>query len=142
MAEARPRPFLDTNVLYSGLHSPTGPPGRILAAHAQGQLHTVVSPQVLEELVLVIRRKAPALLPLLHTFLVDTPPQVCTTPTLEEVQAAEDCANPSDAPILAAARLAVADCLVTGDRAFATEAAACAGLPIATPREYLQSLDH
>lgn len=140
MAEASPRPFLDTNVLYSGLYSPAGPPAQILAAHSRGQIIIVVSPQVLEELVLTIQRKAPALLPLLHDLLTPTPPEVCPTPTGEEVEAAADCVNASDAPILAAARKSRADCLVTGDRTFAREAAPCAGLPIFTPRHYLQSL--
>ena len=36
MAVTKPRPFLDTSVLFSGLHSRTGPPAAILNLHITG----------------------------------------------------------------------------------------------------------
>ena len=51
MARHKPRPFVDTNVLYSGLYSSRGAPAELLKRHADGKLTIVISRQVLEELV-------------------------------------------------------------------------------------------
>jgi len=138
MGEPKPRPFLDTNVLISGLYSAGGPPAQLLRAHGAGDITIVVSRQVLEELVVAIQRKAPALLALLHHFLTASPPEVCPAPAAQEVKEAASCVNLSDAPILAAARKSGADCLVTGDSILAREAAGCAGITVTTPAAYVQ----
>src|SRR6266540_2288592 len=61
MARHKPRPFVDTNVLYSGLYSSRGAPAELLKRHADGKLTIVISRQVLEELVRTVRNKAPQL---------------------------------------------------------------------------------
>jgi predicted nucleic acid-binding protein len=138
----RPRPFVDTNVLFSGLYGP-GSPALILAWHARGELTIVVSRQVLDELVRTIRRKRPAILSPLRTFLANAPPEVTADPGPDEVRAAEQCINARDAPILAAAVKSGADCLVSGNtRHFTPEAGRRAGITIMTPAEYLASLAH
>jgi predicted nucleic acid-binding protein len=51
MASRKPRPFVDTNVLFAALYSSLGPPAAIVSQHSQGDITMVVSQQVLEELV-------------------------------------------------------------------------------------------
>ena len=55
----QPRVFLDSNVLFSGFHSPTGPPGIILRCFVEGKLVVVVSKQILQEVVRTLRKKLP-----------------------------------------------------------------------------------
>jgi len=71
----RPRVFLDSNVLFSGLHSARGAPGIILDHFAKGAVIMVVSPLVLEEVVRTIKSKLPEALPSLYTLLVLTYPR-------------------------------------------------------------------
>jgi predicted nucleic acid-binding protein len=141
MASRRRRPFLDTNVLFSGLYSPCGAPAAILDLHARGELTIVVSRQVLDELVATMRAKRADLLPALERLLVSAPPEVWPSPAPAEVAAAAACVNPTDAPILAAALASGADCLVTGNtRHFTPEVGRRAGIPIVTPAACLASL--
>lgn len=141
MEQVRPRPFLDTNVLFFGFYRAGSSPATILERHAAGDLLIVVSGQVLEELERTIRRKQPALLPLLDAFLIAAPPEVTMDPPAEVVQDAERSINPTDAPILAAAVVSGADCLISGNtRHFTQVVAGCAGIAIFTPVDYLASL--
>jgi putative PIN family toxin of toxin-antitoxin system len=142
MARAKPRPFLDTNVIFSGLYSPSGPPAEILDRHAQGRLTIVVSRQVLDEIVVVIERKKPEILPLLRVFLLNAPPEFAPDPTPEEVGRVRHYIHEADAPILAAALKSRADCIVTGNtRHFTPNVATRAGIPIYTPSVYLVHLE-
>jgi predicted nucleic acid-binding protein len=142
MAPGKPRPFLDTNVLFSGLYRAGGPPATILERHAQGRLAAVISRQVLEELVSTIRAKKPDLLLLLQTFLTNAPPEVCADPLPAEVRRVSAFINATDAPILAAAIKCGADCLVTGNtRHFTAQVARQANLAIFTPAAYLAHVD-
>jgi predicted nucleic acid-binding protein len=139
MASRKPRPFIDTNVLFSGLYSPLGPSAAILRQHAQGDITIVISHQVLEELVGVIKNKKPDLLPLLHILLTHAPPELCADPTIDEVEEAKRWINPTDAPILAAARTSDADCIVTGNtRHFTPTVARRAAIKIFTPAQYVE----
>jgi predicted nucleic acid-binding protein len=141
MARGRPRPFIDTNVFFSGIYSPAGPPGILLEEHARGHLTMVISHQVLIELVNTVRQVKPDLLPQLRTFLTNAPPEIAPAPTAEEIQAARACINRVDAPILAAPKKCGADCVVTGNtRHFTPKVAECANVAIFTPREYVEKL--
>lgn len=51
------RAVLDPSVLVSALITPTGTPAKLLAASRSGSFELIVSPLVLEELSLVLRRK-------------------------------------------------------------------------------------
>ena len=138
---AKPRPFLDTNVLFSGLYSHTGPPAAILRLHATGRLTAVVSQHVLSELVRAIDTKQRRLIPLLHTFLAVNPPEVCADPAPHVVTRVRPLINPTDALILAAAIESGADCLVTGNtRHFTAEVSEKAGIAILTPAAYMRTL--
>lgn len=141
MIVAKPRPFLDTNVLFSGLYSRTGPPAAILNLHATGRLTAVVSQHVLGELVRAINTKQRRLLPLLHMFLAATPPEVCPDPAPHVVARVRPLINAADALILAAAIESGADCLVTGNtRHFTAEVSEKAGIAILTPAAYVSTL--
>ena len=140
MEASKPRLFLDTNVLFSGLYGP-GPPATLLERHVEGRLIVVISRQVLEELAGVIRRKQPAVLPRLELFLTSALPEISIDPTLEEVRQAARCINSIDTPILAAALKCRVDRLVSGNtRHFTPEVARCAGIVIVTPAACLASL--
>ena len=139
MAERlKPRVFLDTNVLFSGLYSEDGPPGEILRLHVQGEITVVVSRQVLGELVQTIREKLPQALPALERLLTNAPPEVVADPPVEAVARACRVISAGDAPILAAAMLAEPDLLVTGNRRHFLddpEVARFSGLSILTPAQ-------
>jgi predicted nucleic acid-binding protein len=137
MERPKPRPFLDTNVLFSGLYG-SGPPATILERHAAGEIAIIISRQVLEELVRTIQLKHPLVLPMLGVFLMTTPPEICDDPSMEQVRTIERCINPTDAPILAAALSSQSDCVVSGNtRHFTPDAARCAGIRILTPAAFL-----
>ena len=141
MALTKPRPFLDTNVIFSGLHSPNGPPAAILRLHASRSLTAVVSQQVLDELVRAISTKQPRRIPTLNAFLAGTPPEVCPDPAPHVVARVRPLINAADASILAAAIESGADCLVTGNtRHFTAEVSERAGIAILTPTNYLRTL--
>jgi predicted nucleic acid-binding protein len=141
MARNKPRPFVDTNVLFSGLYNAGGTPAAILQQHAQGRISMVISRQVLDELIATIRAKKPDLLPALQTFLLNAPPEICADPSLDEVAQARSWINPTDAPILAAALKSGADCLVSGNtRHFTQDVASKAKMQILTPADYLTRL--
>lgn len=141
MASNRERPFLDTNVMFSGLSGWNAPPARIVERHAEGDLVIVVSRFALDELERVIRRKRPRTLPVFQAFLRETPPEIADDPSPDEVRAAERCINAKDAPILAAAVKSGASCVVSGNtRHFTQDVAGCAGIAIFTPAAYLATL--
>jgi predicted nucleic acid-binding protein len=103
----------------------------------------VVSILVIEELIRTIKAKKPEILALLHSFLEDSPPEICADPEPLAVRRAGTLIDASDAPILAAALQAQADCIVTGNtRHFTRDVAVRAGIAIFTPSEYVTSLQH
>lgn len=141
MATAPKRPFIDTNILFSGFYNPSNPPGRLLTAHAEGRITIVLSSQILEELVRTIRAKKPDLLPALQRFLTAVPPELCADPTVDAVRQARTWINANDAPILAAAMASGADCLVTGNtRHFTPEVARRARIRIVSAADYVAEL--
>lgn len=142
MAGSKPRPFLDSNVLFSAFYRPDSAPGTLLRRHAQGQISIVVSAVVLEEASRNVQLKQFARFPRLQAFLRETPPEIAPVPSAAAIQAVEHCINAKDAPILAAAIGSGADCVVSGNTRHFTQAAAeCAGIAIFTPVDYLAALD-
>ena len=142
MAGSNPRPFLDSNVLFSAFYNPTSDPRELLRRHAQDVLSIVVSSLVLREITRSLRRKQPSRLPELDAFLRNTPPEIVPAPSNDAINAIAHCINEKDAPILAAAVASRADCIVSGNtRHFNQETAECAGIAIFTPAAYLTALD-
>ncbi|MBI4215950.1 MAG: PIN domain-containing protein [Chloroflexi bacterium] len=139
--KARPRVFLDSNVIFSGLYSAQGAPGQILEHFLAGRIGVVISQQVLEEVVRTVGEKLPVALPALRRLLESAPPEIVADPPLGEVVTWAGALARGDAAILAAAVAARADCLVTGDRRFFAHAIVEeAGLRIVTPAQFLAGL--
>lgn len=139
----KPRVFLDSNVIFSGLYSPQGAPGIILEHFIEGDISVVVSQQVLEEVIRTIKEKLPEALPALKKFLVSSPPEVGAAPTPEEVQRRAKKLHLADTAILAAAAAAQPDYFITGDKQFLENPSIAqeTGLHIVTPAQFLKFLE-
>ena len=139
----RPRVFLDSNVVFSGLYSPEGAPGVILEHFVKGSIRVVVSQQVLEEVVRTVRAKLPSTLPALRRLLLSTPPEVMADPELRETEQWMKRLPLGDAAILAAAIGTQPDYFITGDKHFTEDPgiAGEAGLHIISPADFLRLLE-
>jgi putative PIN family toxin of toxin-antitoxin system len=139
----RPRVFLDSNVIFSGLYSPEGAPGIILEHFVKGSIGVVVSQQVLEEVVRTVRAKLPDALPTLRRLLVSIPPEVIADPEREEIERWVKKLPLGDAAILAAATGAQPDYFITGDKHFTQNPGIGeeAQLHIVTPARFLELLE-
>jgi hypothetical protein len=140
VSKPKPRVFLDSNVIFSGLYSPDGAPGVILEHFVKGNVAIVVSQQVLEEVIRTIKEKLPDVLTALRRLLVNTPPEVVADPKLRDIELWTKKLYLGDAAILAAAVAAQPDYFITGDRHFLDnqEIAENAGLKIVTPAQFLE----
>ena len=143
MPTSKPRVFLDSNVIISGLYSPQGAPGAILERFIKGGINVVVSQQVLEEVIRTIKEKLPEALPALKSLLVSVPPEVVASPRLAEVERRARRLSAADAAILAAAVAAQPDYFVTGDNHFLENPGIReeTGLHIVTPAQFLKFME-
>lgn len=139
MAVDRWRVFLDTNVLVSGVLSRTGASAALLDLAEAEEILAVVSRQVLVEADRVFSIKFPHLLARYRLFIKNLAPLLAEDPTRRDVEHARRVIDAEDAPILAAAKQARVDYLVTlNTRHFHTERArAYLSCPILTPLEFL-----
>ena len=139
MAADRWRVFLDTSVLISSLASATGASAAIRDLGESEELRIVLSRQVLVEADRVLLRKFPQLIERYRLFIKSVSPELADDPSPDSVRAAAAVIHPNDAPILAAAKQAQADYLVTlNTKHFLTpKAQAFYGAPIVTPGEFL-----
>ena len=147
MGEATIRPklsriFLDSNVLFSGFHSPTGSPGIIIRHFVEGKLVVVVSRQVLQEVVRTFNKKLPEALPALKRFLLCSPLEVIGDPDPEDVARWTKLLHEEDATIIAAAIVAEPDFFVTGDSHFLSNSRVKkeSGLQVCSPSDLLRNL--
>lgn len=134
------RAVLDPNVLVSAAISPNGPPRQILTAWADERFVLIISPAVLDELADVLARPklqrfvttalASAFIDGLATdaVIVQDPPE---PPDLSP--------DPDDDYLIALARTASADYLVSGDRHLLD--LTDPDPPVLTPRQFLDFLD-
>lgn len=106
------RVFLDTSAILTGLNSPTGAAGIILAACFSKNINPVISPQVIEEAERNIPLKFPKLATSWQSFLL-IPPEVTKEPPLRQIKRAYELLPTSDAPILAAAMRSEPDAFIT-----------------------------
>ncbi len=142
MAKNNDRPFVDTNVLFSGFYSPNAAPAQILRWHAEGTIRMVISRQVLDELITNFRQRYPNLLAFLQLYLINSHPEIVADPEPEEVEAVLKVINLDDAPILAAALKSGADCIISGNtRHFTQEVAKRVNMAIYTPNEYVAFME-
>ncbi len=143
MTKSKPRVFLDSNVIFSGLYSPEGAPGIILEHFLKGSISVVVSQQVLEEVIRTVKEKLPDSLPALRRLLVNTIPEVAADPELPDIKRWTKKLHLGDAAILAAAIAAQPDYFITGDRHFIEnlDIAKEMGLNIVIPAQFLKIMD-
>jgi len=133
------RVFLDTSVLISGLASSTGASAAIRDLGEAEELRIVLSRQVLVEADRVLLGKFPQLIERYRRFIKNVAPELADDPSQEAVRAAAAVIDPDDAPILAAAKQARVNYLVTlNTRHFLLPAVrAFYAAPIVTPGEFL-----
>jgi putative PIN family toxin of toxin-antitoxin system len=143
VSNPRPRVFLDSNVIFSGLYSRKGAPSRILQAFVTGSICVGISQQVLDEVVRTIKEKLPAILPMLKELLMSAPPEIQADPTREEVNRWEDRLEFADAAILAAAISSGVEYFITGDNHFLNDPDIAKGscLRIVTPTQFVRQLE-
>jgi putative PIN family toxin of toxin-antitoxin system len=115
---AKLRIFLDTNVIFSGFYSDRGVPAAILGHHIRGDIRMVVSQQVLDEVIQILKEKFPNGLPTLKRLLLNASPEIVSDPRPEQIRRWIKELSVGDAAILAAAIQANPDYFVTGDKHF------------------------
>jgi uncharacterized protein len=133
------RVVLDSNVYVSALLAPTGSPAQIIERWADGQFEVIVSPLLLAELERVLRRpKFKASIPAVQ---VDA---LVSALSEDGVSAADPEASPGATPdpgddyLVALARAADAECIVSGDTHLTQ--LSDPRPPVLTPRAFLNSL--
>ncbi len=109
------RLFLDANILFSAAYRDASPATLLFDLEATGRCNLVTSAFALDEAHRNIGLKRPERLPMLETLTRRMPHS--PVPDAEAVAVASSYGLPDkDAPILAAAMVAEAEILVTGDR--------------------------
>lgn len=134
-----PRAVLDTNVLVSGLITPHGASARLLVELRGGAFELVVSPMLLVELGEVLAREK------IRRYVTEMEAQVFVELVRRDGVLHDDPepssvplgADPDDEYLIALARAARVDALVSGDRHLLELRGR---LPILTPAEFLASL--
>ncbi|MFC1878928.1 putative toxin-antitoxin system toxin component, PIN family [Chloroflexota bacterium] len=131
------RIFLDSSVLFSGAYSPRGHSRDLLMMAIRGEINLVISDLVIEETRRNLAEHAPQAKDFLDLVL-DLIPFEAVNPTRQEIVAAMEFVVLKDAAIIAAARKAGVDLLVSMDQKHILdkpELADYAGMPIVTPQE-------
>ena len=133
--------FLDSSALFAGVASSTGAARVLLELAEYGLVTITISEQVIAETERALARKAPAALPAYRQALRTIGLTVQRDPSPDDVLSCRDMiAHQADVPILAAARLARVDYLVTLNRRHFVDDPAVAvrsGLRIGTPGDAL-----
>jgi predicted nucleic acid-binding protein len=135
------RVFLDTSVLFSAVLSSTGGARKLFLLGEAGSLELVVGPNVLREADEVVRRKAPASLPMLAQLLEIGKVHTALAPTTKQIESARKMvAYIPDARVLAEAIRSASDWFVTHDKEHFIKAKAALSLPfeVGTPGDLLQ----
>jgi uncharacterized protein len=129
------RIVLDTNVLVSGLLSPSGPPGRILDLATAREIGLIYDDRIIAEYEDVLARPrlriSPAAAAAVLTFIVKHGHLVAAPPAPIELP------DPDDLPFVEVASAGAADALVTGNARHYIPLAGAVPVRIATPAEFL-----
>ncbi len=108
------RAVVDTNILVSGLLSPSGPPAQVLAAITAGRLRLVVCAQIVAEYRAVLARPRLRIRPGHAAGLVQLLEQTADWVAVPPYTGTPLLPDPGDWPFVAAARFA--DCpVITGN---------------------------
>ena len=110
------RLFFDSSAFYAAIYSSAGAARELITLSLQGTIKIVVSQDVLEETQRNIARKAPDIVGIYHLFLSSLTLEVVPGPSIADVREAEQYVVQKDAPIVAAAKKAKVDYLVTFDK--------------------------
>lgn len=136
------RVFVDASVLFAAAYSATGASREIFRSAIRGEISLVISHLVLEEVKRNLEDKVPGALVHLEN-LIDAVGFELVQPTKAEIEAAMQYCAVKDAPIVAAAKAARVDCLVSLDRRHLVgvlEVASGSGLSIVLPNELLERI--
>lgn len=109
------RLFLDASALFSAALSPTGGSREIMRLGYEGEVELFVSEFVLEEARRNLLAKVPRALPAFEAFVATAPFTVVDATRAQVVSMARHCVL-KDAPVVAAAKRARVDCIVSLDR--------------------------
>ncbi len=134
------RVFLDASVLFAAAYSKTGASREIIRQAIRNRVRVVVSPLVFEEAKRNLEAKAPEALVDLENFRRTVDFEV-VRPTEKEVREAMGYTAAKDAPLIAAARKAGVDCLLSFDKEHLVEVPEVArgsGLTIILPGDFLR----
>ena len=138
---ARISVFLDTSALFAGIWSSEGGARMILRLGEARAIRLQVSPQVLDEIEGVLRRKSPDMLGLLALLLDRSRIEVVPVSSQEGLEQSRSLTNHvGDAQILAAAWAAAVDYFVTLDRVHFLDnpgMRAAVPFPLGTPGDFL-----
>ncbi len=136
------RAFIDASVLFAASYSSAGASREIIRLAFQGEVQLVISDDVLREAEKNLALKYPIAVAVLHE-VVEALPLDEVVPTAEEVQQAASYTAAKDAPIVAAAKKAGVDYLVSLDRRHLVgipQVAQRSGLRIVLPEEFLAEI--
>jgi predicted nucleic acid-binding protein len=136
------RAFIDASVLFAASLSPGGASREIIRQAIRGEITLVASKLVYEEAEKNLADKAPEALPAFHQFL-DTVPFEMVRPSKGQILQAAQYTALKDAPIVAAAKRAQVDYLVSLNRRHLVgvpEVAQRSGLEIVLPSELLEEI--
>ncbi len=136
------RAFIDASVLIAASLSPAGASRQIIHQAIRGELILVTSKLVMDEVGKNLTDKAPEALPAFQDFL-DTVPFDLVRPTKRQILQASHYTALKDAPVVAAAKRAQVDYLVSLNRRHLVgvpEVARQSGLKIVLPHELLEEM--
>ncbi len=134
--------FIDTSVFFAASLSSTGASREIIRLAIRGEITLVASQLVLEEIERNLAKKAPEVLSTFRQFLAVIPLELSHS-TKKEVEQAAKYTEVKDAAIVAAAKRAEVDYLVSLDRHHlvgVAEVARGSGLTIVLPKELLNEI--
>lgn len=123
------------------MYSASGMARDLIRLGLQGQVQLIVSPDVLEETIRNLTRKAPEKVEAYQSLLELLQLEITADPAVELVKSVETYVVAKDAPIVAAAIQAAPDYLVTYDRKHLIEppeVSQQSGLTIMTPAEVVR----
>ena len=137
------RVFIDTSVLIAGVASVTGASASVLDLGEAGVIKLVISRQVLIEADRNLTVKLPGMVDRFRRYLRRLAPVLEEDPSPEEIESAASIIHPKDASILAAAKKAKVDFLVTLDKKHFLSArpAKTTGVRIVSPGEFLKHFE-
>ena len=133
-----PRVVIDPGVIVSGLLSPDGPPGQILAGVRAGDVEIVLSEHLLDELGAVLRRpKFRGLIAPEEAVALDDELRRVADVALDPANPEPVTRDPDDDYLVALARVEGADAIVSGD---ADLQVLRIDPPVLSPRAFLDRL--